>query len=288
MKPNVHALFHADTWTYTYVVWDEATSDAIVIDPVLDLDTLAWSTSTQALDELEAFIKDKQLNVKLLIDTHAHADHLSGLQDAKRRFNAPIAIGKSITTVQETFKGIFNLEESFATDGSQFDLLVDHEEEVKAGSLTLKGIHTPGHTPACMSYLVGDALFTGDAIFMPDMGTGRCDFPAGSATDLYRSITERIYTLPEATRVFVGHDYGPGGRDMAYETTVGELKEKNIQLKASTSEEDFVKFRTERDATLAPPRLIFPSVQVNVRAGKLPPAESNGRSYLKFPLNLFG
>lgn len=286
--PEVKAFFDEPTWTLTFVAWDPETLDAVVIDPVLDFDPLAWSTATRSVDELERWVKAKGLKVRGVVDTHAHADHLSALVEVKRRFGAPMGIGAAITAVQETFKGIFHLEDWFKTDGSQYDFLLHDGEEKRFGSLTLKGIATPGHTPACMSYLIGDALFTGDAIFMPDMGTGRCDFPKGSATDLYRSITQKLYTLPATTRMFVGHDYMPGGRELRYETTVGEQKEKNIQLKAHTSEADFVKFRSERDATLAPPRLIFQSVQVNANGGQLPPKEENGFSYLKIPLNLFG
>jgi len=285
---QIETFFDPATWTLTYVVYDEATKDAVVIDPVLDYDPLAVSVSTASNDRVAAFIQEQDLNLGAILETHAHADHLSGSQDLKARFGADIVIGEHIQTVQETFKGVFNLPESFKTDGSQFDKLVKDDEVFKVGSLEIKVLHTPGHTPACVSYLIDDALFTGDALFMPDMGTGRCDFPAGSAEDLYNSIANKIYALPDSTRVFVGHDYLPGGRELAWETTVAAEKEGNVQLPASRSKEEFVEFRTARDATLNPPKLIFQSVQVNVRAGNLPEAEDNGMQYLKLPINVFG
>ncbi|TNE90742.1 MAG: MBL fold metallo-hydrolase [Deltaproteobacteria bacterium] len=284
---QIKPFFDEATWTMTYVVYDAATKDAVVIDPVLDFDPIAVSTSTGSVDEVSAFLKENDLNLHYILETHAHADHLSGSQVLKERFGAKVGIGEHITTVQETFKGIFNLEPEFATDGSQFDKLFSHGETFTAGSLSFEVIHNPGHTPACISYHIEDALFTGDALFMPDFGTGRCDFPAGSATDLYESVTERLYALPDETRVFVGHDYGPGGRAIAWETTIGESKAKNKQLTVDTDREQFIQWRMERDATLSPPRLLFQSVQVNVRAGQMPPAEDNERSYIKLPIGLF-
>ncbi len=224
----------------------------------------------------------------MILETHAHADHLSGARLVKKRFpDAPIAIGRRITEVQRIFKAVFALPPGFAVDGSQFDRLLDDDERVAAGSLAFRVLYTPGHTPACASYLFGDALFTGDALFMPDMGTGRCDFPGGSASDLYDSIVGRIYGLPEATRVLVGHDYQPGGREVAWETTVGEQKRANVQLPAGRSREDFVAFRSERDKILAAPRLLFQSVQVNIDAGSMPDADSSNRRFLKIPINAF-
>ena len=285
---QVKAFFDEPTWTLTYVVYDAATGDAVIIDPVLDFDPLAWSTSTKSLDELERWVKSEKLKVKGVLDTHAHADHLSGIVELKRRFQAPMGMGESIMAVQETFKDVFNFDDSYKTDGSQFDFLLKDEQVQRFGSVELKALHTPGHTPACMSYVIDDAVFSGDALFMPDMGTGRCDFPKGSATDLYHSVTQKLYTLDDKTRVFVGHDYMPNGRELKWETTIGDSKEMNIRLRGNTSEEDFVKFRSERDAELAPPKLIFQGVQVNAFGGRLPEPESNGRRYLKIPLNLFG
>lgn len=285
---EIRAFFDQATYTLTYVVWDPKSRDAIVIDPVLNFDPLPSQTSTESIDELSTFLRSKELRVHWILETHAHADHLSGAQLLKRRFKGGIAIGEKITIVQETFKELFDLPESFKTDGSQFDKLIDDGEVLQAGTLEIKAIATPGHTPACLSYKIGDALFTGDALFMHDYGTGRTDFPKGSADDLYHSVHERLYALPDETRVFVGHDYQPEGRELRYETTIGASKLSNPQLSANTSREEFVKFRTERDAMLEAPRLIFQSVQVNVDAGRLPKVHKNGKRYLKLPLNLFG
>ena len=281
---QIHTLFDDRTWTLTYVVYDEATKDAVIIDPVLDFDPASGRTWEESNEAVLAFVKKEDLTVHWILETHAHADHMSGSQGLKKALGAGVVIGSKITAVQEVFAGAFNLE-GFPTDGSQFDKLLDHEEELVAGSLTIKALHTPGHTPACASYLIDDAVFTGDALFMPDSGTGRCDFPAGSADDLYHSIHEVLYGLPDDTRVFVGHDYQPGGREVAWESTIGAEKAENIQLKGHTSRDEFVEFRTKRDAGLKAPRLLFPSVQVNIRAGHLPEPESNGASYLKIPLS---
>ena len=216
--------------------------------------------------------------------THAHADHLSSSQIYKEDFpEVKVAVGENIREVQETFKGIYNLG-NLAVDGSQFDQLLKEGEVIEAGTIKFKVINTPGHTPACVSYLVDDALFTGDAIFMPDYGTGRCDFPGGDAKQLYNSISRKLYELPDSTRVFVGHDYLPNGRELKYESTIGEQKASNIHLTGDTTEEQFVEMREGRDKTLKAPRLLFPSIQVNVQAGSLPDEESNGMSYLKIPL----
>jgi glyoxylase-like metal-dependent hydrolase (beta-lactamase superfamily II) len=284
-KPIVKEFFDKATWTLTYVVYDEKTNDALVIDPVWDYDPAASKMSTDSIDIVKKFIDDKKLNVHYILETHAHADHVTGSQVLKKLIpKAKVGIGAKITDVQKVFKDVFNLNPNFATDGSQFDLLLNETEILKAGSLELKTIFTPGHTPACASYLIGDALFTGDALFMPDYGTGRCDFPAGSADDLYTSVHDKIYKLPDSTRIFVGHDYLPNGRGVAFESTIGESKTKNIQLKVETSRDEFVTFRKNRDKTLAAPRLLLPSVQVNIDAGTLPVAENNGTRYLKIPV----
>lgn len=287
MRPMVKEFFDPATWTLTYAVFDEASRDAVIIDPVWDYEPASSSLSTQSLDQVEAFIKAHELKVHFILETHAHADHLSGSQPLKQRFpDSQIGIGANITAVQEVFKKVFNLPKEFATDGSQFDFLIQEGQAIRAGSLTIEALYTPGHTPACASYLIGDALFTGDALFMPDYGTGRCDFPAGSADDLYTSVHEKLYKLDHNTRVFVGHDYLPNGRELKFETTIGESKASNIQLKESTTRDEFVKFRTDRDVTLKAPRLLLPSVQVNIDAGRLPPAEDNQTHYLKIPLRM--
>ncbi|MEO0600090.1 MAG: MBL fold metallo-hydrolase [Myxococcota bacterium] len=285
---EIQAFFDKETWTLTYVVYDAATRDAVIIDPVLDYDSLAVHFTTESVDQVVRFVEEQGLTVHYVLETHAHADHISGSQLLKKRFDAPVGIGEHIQTVQGLFKGVFDLDPSFATDGRQFDVLLKDGETLHAGSLPVEVIHTPGHTPACVTFKIDDALFTGDALFMPDFGTGRCDFPAGSAADLYDSITTKLYTLPDATRVFVGHDYQPGGRELRYETTIGASKRANKQLTAEVSRDEFIRFRTERDATLRPPRLIFQSVQVNIDAGRLPDPEENGRRYLKLPVGVFG
>ena len=284
---EIRAFFDPATFTLTYVVHDPKTLDAVIIDPVLDFDPLASQTDTRSAKEVVAFVRELGLRVRYVLETHAHADHLSGSQFLKRELDAPIAIGEQIRVVQETFKEVFGLGSEVRGDGGQFDRLLKDGEVVEAGSLRIEVIATPGHTPACVTFKVEDALFTGDALFIEDYGTGRCDFPRGSAEELYHSVHERLYAQPDATRVFVGHDYQPGGRALRYETTVGASKRSNIQLRAETSKETYVKFRKERDATLTPPRLLFQSVLVNINAGILPPAHANGRRYLLTPLNLF-
>ncbi|MBK07564.1 MAG: MBL fold metallo-hydrolase [Deltaproteobacteria bacterium] len=285
---NIQTFFDDRTFTLTYVVYDPSTLDAVVIDPVLDYEPSSSKVWEESVEEVIAFLKDKELNLHYVLETHAHADHLSGAQKIKAVFpHAKLGIGANITIVQETFKNIFDLPEDFPTDGRQFDVLFNEGQTVQAGSLSFEIIFTPGHTPACATYRFEDAIFTGDAIFMPDQGTGRCDFPAGSAEDLYQSITEKMYTLPDDTRVFVGHDYQPGGRELKFQSTIAEQKAENVQLPANRSKEEFIKFRTERDATLAAPRLLFHSVQVNVDAGQLPKPHPNEVRYLKIPLNVF-
>lgn len=284
---QIKTFYDQRTSTLTYVVYDPETKDAVVIDPVQDFDAASGVLWRESVDEVIGFLNDQKLKLHWVLETHAHADHLSGaplLKDACP--NVKVAIGANITAVQRVFKRIFNLPEGFATDGSQFDRLMTEGDVLQAGSLRVETMYTPGHTPACATYRIGDALFTGDAVFMPDSGTGRCDFPGGSATDLYRSVTTKIYTQPEDTRIFVGHDYQPGGREVRYQTTVGAQKKGNVALRAETTEADFVAFRSKRDATLPAPKLLFQSVQVNVDAGRLPAPEGE-HAYLKIPLNVF-
>ncbi len=283
---NIKPFFDPDTFTVTFVAWDPATRDAVVIDPVLDLERLTWRIHNRSVDAVSEFAREHSLRVRWVLDTHAHADHLSGAAALKDRFGAPTAIGSLITKVQATFAGAYNLKD-FPTDGRQWDQLLDDGHVLDAGSLKIEAIHTPGHTPACVSYRIGDAVFTGDTLFMPDYGTGRCDFPMGSANALYDSV-QRLYKLPDATRVFVGHDYMPDGREVAWETTIGASKTANIQLTKDTTREEFVTFRNARDKTLAPPALILQSLQVNINAGALPEPEDNGRRYLRIPLGLLG
>lgn len=283
---KIQEFYDPATYTLTFVVYDEASHDAVVIDPVLDYDPGASQTSTASVDAISKFVEREGLTLRYVLETHAHADHLSGSQLLKRRHGAKVAIGARITEVQQTFKGVFDLGPEFRTDGSQFDRLLADGETLDAGTLAVKVIGTPGHTPACVSFLVGDALFTGDALFIEDYGTGRCDFPRGSAAELYDSV-QKLYALPDATRVFVGHDYQPGGRALRFETTIGDSKRANIQLSAATTKADYVTFRQARDATLSPPRLLFASVQVNVNAGVLPALRANGKRYLNVPINMF-
>lgn len=282
---NIKNFFDPDTNTLTYVVFDEKTHDGVIIDPVLDFDPPSGVIEDRSIGPVINFIKEQGIKVHAILETHAHADHLSASQVLKQIFpTAAVAIGEKIKVVQETFKKHFNIS-YIKTDASQFDKIFHDFEEVHFGSLKMKAIPTPGHTPACMSYLFGDAVFTGDALFMPDSGTGRCDFPKGSACDLYHSISKNLYTLPDETRVFVGHDYAPNGRAIQYETTIGESKKNNIQLKLDTTETQYIEFRETRDKTLKAPRLLLPSIQINIDAGHLPPIEDNGKSYLKLPLN---
>lgn len=287
-KPNVQAFYDPKTFTVSYVVWDAATKDAVAIDSVLDYDPGSSSVSTESIDALSAFVKDRGLTLRAAMETHAHADHLSGAQILKRRFGVPTVIGARIDEVQRTFKPFFDLAPAFPTDGSQFDRLLADGEVFEAGSLRIQAISTPGHTPACLSYLVGDAVFTGDALFTEDYGTGRCDFPKGSAEDLYHSVHDRLYALPDDTRVFVGHDYQPDGRDVRWETAIGRSKRENVQLRQDTSKEAFVAFRKGRDAGLAAPRLLLPSVQVNIDAGRMPATHANGNRYLQVPIRAKG
>lgn len=283
---QINEFFDKNTWTLTYVVWDERTRDAFVIDPVMDYDPAASKTSEESAIKVIEFLRAKEIKLHFILETHAHADHLSGSQIIKREFpTAQIAIGEKITKVQEIFKDVFGLPKDFKTDGSQFDRLLKNGEEFHAGSIKIKTLFTPGHTPACVSYSIEGAVFVGDALFMPDYGTGRCDFPAGSAVELYHSVHDRLYNLPESTKVYTCHDYLPNGRPLKFMATIAEEKKENIQLKEQTSLEEFVRFRTERDRTLAAPKLLLPSVQVNIDAGHLPEPEKNGKRYLRIPVS---
>lgn len=283
---NVDTFFDPATWTLTYLVWDPATKDAVIIDPVHDYDPLAVGFHETSLEKIGAAVQAHGLKVHWVLETHAHADHISGAARLRELLGAKIAIGEPITAVQDLFAGLFGMQDQVTPDGSVFDRLVWEGDVIEAGSLRVETIATPGHTPACVTWKIGDALFTGDALFMPDFGTGRCDFPRGSAADLYESV-RKLYLLPDETRVFVGHDYQPGGRAVAWETTIGESKRSNVQLKGDTTRDDFVRFRTARDKTLRPPNLIFQSLQCNIRAGQLPDADGSGRVSLKLPVGVF-
>ncbi|NLE88455.1 MAG: MBL fold metallo-hydrolase [Myxococcales bacterium] len=283
---EIRAFYDPATYTLSYVVFDENTKDAVVIDPVLDFDPLRARTRTDSVEQIARFLTEEKLRLHYVLETHAHADHLSGSQYLKRRFDARVAIGERIQEVQRTFAAVFDFDEHVPLDGSQFDRLLADGEVIQAGALRIEVIATPGHTPACVSYLIGDAVFTGDALFLEDYGTGRCDFPRGSAEAMYHSVHEKLYALPDSTRVFVGHDYQPGGRQVRWETTIGRSKAENVQLNEATTLEQFVRFRRERDASLDPPVLLYPSVQVNVDAGRLPRPHANGQRYLVLPLNL--
>ena len=287
--PVVVPFFHEGSNTWSYVVRDPDSPVAAVIDPVLDFDSKSGRTSTRSAQAIVDHVEAEGLQVRWLLETHAHADHLSAAHWLKSSHwpQATLAIGEGIRTVQKTFRPIFNLGEHFPVDGSQFDHLFRDGELFALGTLQAQVIPVPGHTNDSNAYLIGDALFTGDSLFMPDGGTARCDFPGGSAALLYRSI-QRLFELPDATRVFVCHDYGPGGRAMACETTIGEQKRANIHVRDGISEAEFVAMREARDATLAMPALLLPSVQVNIRAGALPEPEDTGVRYLKLPVDQFG
>ena len=284
-QPQVQEFFDGATNTYSYVVWDPSNNVAAVIDSLLDFDQASGRTKTDSADKLIAFVKEKGLTVDWIIDTHVHADHLTAAPYVKSQLGGRTGIGEHISTVQKVFAKIFNEDQRFHTDGSQFDHLFKDNETYKVGTIDAKAIHTPGHTPACMSHVIGDAVFVGDTIFAPDFGTARCDFPGGDAGTLYDSI-QRLFELPDDTRVYLCHDYKAPGRDsFMFETTIADEKAHNIHVKSGTSKDAFVKMRTERDATLDMPKLILPSVQINMRAGNLPEPEDNGQRYMKLPIN---
>jgi glyoxylase-like metal-dependent hydrolase (beta-lactamase superfamily II) len=283
-KPKIEGFFDPVTATISYVISDPKTKYAAVIDPVLDYDPKSGRTTTSSADNLIKFVQKNRLTVQWIIETHAHADHLTAAPYLKKELGGEIAIGSHIDDVQKPFKKLFNAEESLKTDGSQFDHLFTPKEEFKIGELTVRVIHTPGHTPACSTFIIGDAAFVGDTLFMPDFGTARCDFPGGDAGVLFDSI-QKIFALPDETRLFMCHDYQPNGRDPEWETTVADQKANNIHVKTGTSRNDFVNMRNERDTKLEMPVLILPSVQVNIRAGQMPPPEDNGTTYLKIPVD---
>ncbi|MDF3127251.1 MBL fold metallo-hydrolase [Rheinheimera sp. 1928-s] len=285
-QPVVHAFFEPQSFTYSYLVWDPVSKEAAVIDPVLDFDAASGSTCTKFAQQIIAEVKEHNLTVQWLLETHVHADHLSAAPFLKQQLGGRIAIGSGITEVQQLFGQVFNLKD-LKTDGSAFDKLFADGEEFMLGTINCSVLHTPGHTPACVSYCIGDAVFVGDTLFMPDYGSARCDFPGGDAVTLFNSV-QKLYQLPDQTRMFLCHDYKAPGRDaFVCETTIAAQKQQNIHLKQGTSQQDFVTMRTTRDKTLSMPKLILPSVQVNVRAGQFPAAEDNGTVYLKLPVNLF-
>ena len=284
MKPQIEAFFDDATWTVSYVVFDQPGGHCAVVDSVLDYDPKSGRTRTDSADQLIAFVREQNLTVDWILETHAHADHLSAAPYLRKHLGGKIAIGGKITQVQNVFKGIFHLEPEFATNGSQFDHLFEDGDTFAIGTLQAQALSVPGHTPACMAYQVGDAVFVGDTLFMPDVGTARCDFPGGNAHTLYQSV-RKLLSLPPETRLFMCHDYPPEGRAAQWECTVADQRARNIHVHDGVSEAEFVAMRTKRDASLAMPVLILPSVQVNIRAGELPPPEANGVSYLKIPLN---
>lgn len=284
--PDVIPFFDEPTNTLTYIVRDPQSSHCALVDSVLDLDYASGTINYESADRVIDYIRENRLTLDWILETHVHADHLSAAPYIKQELGGRIAIGDHIRTVQETFGKVFAAGPGFSHDGSQFDTLLAEGDVLQVGGLRGYAMHTPGHTPACMSYVIGDAIFVGDTLFMPDYGTARCDFPGGDAATLYRSI-QRILALPPRTRLFVCHDYLPDGRELEFETTVAAERADNVHIKDGTSEAQFVAMREKRDATLGMPRLILPSLQVNMRAGHLPPPEADGRFFLKLPLNAF-
>ena len=285
-RPNIETFFHDDTGTFTYVVWDAETKTGAVVDPVLDYDAAAAHRDTASAQKVVEFVRDRGIDIDWVLETHAHADHLTAAPFIKQELGGRIAIGEGIKTVQGRFRDIFNFGDSLAVDGSQFDHLFADDETFRIGTLETRVIPTPGHTSDSVTYLVGDAAFVGDSLFMPDAGTARCDFPGGDARVLWQS-TRRLFELPDDTRLFMCHDYGPGGREVRNETTVAEQKRHNIHVALDKTVEEFVSMRRQRDASLGMPALILPAVQINVRAGNAPDPERNGVSYLKIPLDQF-
>ena len=286
MNPDVTGFFDPATYSVSYLIAEPGGKHAAILDSVLDFDAKSGRTATTSADKIIAAVRQRGLAVDWILETHAHADHLSAASYLKRQLGGRIAIGEYITQVQKTFAKIFNVGPDFASDGSQFDHLLNDGETFSIGAMTARVIHTPGHTPACIAYVIGDAVFTGDTLFMPDYGTARVDFPGGDAATLYRSI-RKVLALPPETRLFMCHDYGPGGRSFAWETTIAKQKAENIHIHDGIDEADFVRMRTARDKTLDMPALILPAIQINIRAGRFPLPEDNGVVYLKLPLNAF-
>lgn len=283
-KPEVHGIFDPATWTVTYVVHQGHGTACAIVDSVLDYDPKSGRTRHTSADKVIDYVRANNLQVEWILETHAHADHLSAAPYLKAQLGGKTAVGDHITAVQKVFKGIFNLEPEFKQDGSQFDHLFKEDEEIRVGSMVGKILYVPGHTPACVAYQFGDAILVGDTLFMPDVGTARCDFPGGDAKTLYAS-TRKILSLPPETRLFICHDYPPNNRAVTFETTVAEQRARNIHVHDGITEQEFVAMRTKRDATLEMPVLILPAVQINIRAGELPPKEANGIAYAKIPLN---
>ena len=284
IKPDVHAVFDPATNTISYVVKDPGSNACAIVDSVMDIDYAAGRISYEHADELIDYVQSNGLKLEWLIETHVHADHLSAAPYIQSKLGGKLGIGRNITMVQDTFGKVFNEGTEFQRDGSQFDKLFDDGDTYTVGGMECLAIHTPGHTPACMTHVMGDAAFVGDTLFMPDGGSARADFPGGDAGTLYDSI-QKVLSLPDETRLFMCHDYGPNGRDIQWETTVAEEKAHNIHVGGGKTREEFVKFRTERDAQLAMPKLIIPSLQVNMRGGDLPPEDEDGKRFLKVPLN---
>lgn len=284
MKPMIEAFFDDVTGTVSYVVYDEPGGHCAVVDSVLDFDPKSGRSATRSADRMANFIERERLTMQWILETHAHADHLSAAHYLRDKLGGKIAIGAAITQVQDVFKSIFHLEPEFTADGRQFDRLLQDGETIAIGKLKARALAVPGHTPACMAYQMGDAVLVGDTLFMPDVGTARCDFPGGDARTLYRSV-QRLLSLPPSTRLLMCHDYPPPGRSPAWETTVAQQQAHNIHVRNGVTEKAFVELRTRRDATLDMPVLILPAVQVNIRAGAMPPPEENGTSYLKIPVN---
>jgi glyoxylase-like metal-dependent hydrolase (beta-lactamase superfamily II) len=287
MRPSIEAFFDPATWTISYVVYDEPNGHCAIIDPVLDYDPKSGKTKTASADKLMAFINEQRLTVSWILETHAHADHLTAAHYLKEKLGGKTAIGDLIPAVQQVFKKLFNLETGFATDGSQFDHLFTDGELFNVGKLSAKAIAAPGHTPADMAYQFDDAIFIGDTLFMPDVGTARADFPGGDARRLYQSI-RKILDFPAETRLFMCHDYPPKDRSVQWQSTVAEERLHNIHVHDGVSEDEFLAMRTARDATLEAPVLLLPSIQLNVRAGQMPPPEDNGTVYFKIPVNVIG
>ena len=284
-KPDVHGFFDSGTNTVSYVVSDASTGKCAIVDSVLDFDYASGSTETKSAGRLIEFVRDNSLETEWILESHVHADHLSAAPYIQQELGGKIAIGENIVVVQDKFGKIFNEGTQFQRDGSQFDKLFRDGDQFELGSIPASVMHTPGHTPACMTFVIGDAAFCGDTVFMPDFGTARVDFPGGSAEDLYESI-QKIFSLPNETRLFVGHDYkAPGRNNFSWETTVGEQKASNVHIGSGRAKEEFVRLRNERDKNLSMPRLIVPSLQVNMRAGNMPEADDNGTTYLKVPVN---